>query len=200
MPTYLNRLRANDYSVEPIAHPMARAFIERHHYAKGMSKTHIYSHGLFDDLGQLLGVAVWLCPTPVVCRSVNPTDWMRVIALSRLAIHPVVPKNACSFLMARSIKLIKADGRFSSLVSYADTSQGHTGLIYRASGWTYMGMSKATPMWVDPMSGKMQARKATWTRTADQMRERGFVLKGMFKKHKFVRYLDRRLHRLYCEL
>lgn len=200
MPTYVDRLKASDYSVEPVAHALSRVFIERHHYARGMSLTSIYSHGLFDDLGQLLGTAIWLCPTPGACRTVNPADWKSVIALSRLAIHPSVPKNACSFLMARSIKLIKEDDRFSGLVSYADTAQGHTGLIYRAAGWTYMGMTKATPIWIDPISGKMQARRATWTRTADQMRERGFVLKGHSKKHKFVRYLDRRLHRLYCEL
>ena len=118
------------------------------------------------------------------------------MALSRLAIHPTVPKNACSFTMARSIELIRRDGRFRSLVSFADSAQGHTGHIYRASGWTYCGVTVATPLWVDPLTGAMRSIKATRNCTVAEMRERGLIFKGRFVKHKFVRYLDKRIPRM----
>lgn len=200
MKPYAGRLQSKDYSVESISYRSAYDFVEEFHYAKGMSNTCVFAHGLFDDLGALVGVAVWLCPTQRVCKTVDPDSWKRVISLSRLAIHPNVPKNACSFLMSRSIALIRKDGRYRSLVSYADTARGHTGLIYRASGWSYMGMTVATPLWIDPISGKMHGIKATRTRTVDEMRAKGFEFKGRFPKHKFVRYLDRQLHRRFCEL
>lgn len=192
-----NRLRKGDYTVEAITHGEASRFIQRWHYAKGMSNTAVYSHGLLDDLGGLVGVATWLCPTQRACKTVDPEDWKRVISLSRLAIHPSVPKNACSFLMSKSIRLIGRECRYLSLVSFADTAQGHSGLIYLASGWTYVGMTAATPLWVDPISGKMQALKATKTRTVEEMKNKGFEFKGRFQKHKFVRYLDKRLRCLY---
>lgn len=186
--------------MEDISHKSAYAFVVEWHYAKGMANTAIFSHGLFDDLGALLGVAVWLCPTKRACQTVDPDDWKRVVGLSRLAIHPSVPKNACSFLISKSIDLIRADGRYKSLVSFADSSRGHSGLIYRASGWTYMGRTVPTPLWIDPMDGKMQSIKATKTRTVAEMKQLGFEFKGRFFKHKFVRYLDKRLHRRFCEL
>ena len=200
MTTYTDRLRSEDWTVEACSHAQATAFIEQHHYARGMSNTAIYSHALFNCLGSIMGVCVWLCPTQRACKTVDPDNWKRVLALSRLAIHPSVPKNACSFTMARSIELIRRDGRFRSLVSFADSAQGHTGHIYRASGWTYCGVTVATPLWVDPLTGAMRSISATRNYTVAEMRERGLIFKGRFVKHKFVRYLDKRMHRRFCEL
>lgn len=193
------KLRADEWSVEPVPYTWAKQMVEAHHYAKGMSNTAIYCHGLFDDLGDLRGVAVWLCPTQRACLTVDP-EWKKVISLSRLAIEPKAPKNAGTFLISRSVDLIRRDGRFRSLVSFADTAQGHTGRLYRAAGWTCMGMTVPTPLWVHPETGKMQAIKATKTLTVAEMRARGWIFKGRFPKYKFVRYLDKRLHKQFCEL
>lgn len=169
---FADRLRAKDFTVEDVAHRLALPLVEQEHYAKGMSHTSVFTHGLFDDLGALLGVATWLPPTKPAAISVDPEGWQKVLALSRLVIAPGVPKNACSFVMARSIALIRRDGRFRSLVSYADSAQGHTGAIYRLSGWTYMGKTKPTAYWVDPKTGRMVAALSTKTRTVQEMRER----------------------------
>lgn len=194
-----DRLRASEWVVEPCLFTQARAFIERHHYARGMSNTAIFTHALCCPLGGLWGVAAWLCPTQRACKTVDPDDWTRVVGLSRLAIHPDVPKNACSFLISRSIRLIRLDGRYRSLVSFADSAQGHSGTIYRASGWTYVGQTVATPLWVDPL-GKMRSIKAKKTFTVEEMKSKGWVFKGRHVKHKFVYYLDKKLHRRFCEL
>lgn len=200
MLSFDRRFRGNQYSVEPIAHSAAHDFIKSYHYTKGMSNTAIFTHGMYDDLGALMGVAVWLCPTMRACKTVDPEDWKRVVSLSRLAVHPLVPKNAGSFLIARSIDFIRRDGRYRSLVSFADSSQGHTGHVYKASGWTYMGPTAATPYWVDPKTGRMMSVKVTRNRTVQEMRDCGYEFRGRFVKHKFVRYLDKRLHRMFCEL
>lgn len=196
--SFEGRLRSANWTVEPCDHGHAIDLIAQFHYAKGGSHTAIYTHGLWDEIGGLFGAALWLCPTKAACLTVDPDDWKQVISLSRLVIHPSVPKNACSFLIARSIRLIRRDGRFRSLVSYADTSQGHTGLIYRASGWTYMGMTKATPRWVDPITGQQRSQYSSKNRTTEQMRKLGFINEGRFVKHKFVRYLDPVLHARFC--
>jgi len=183
------KLRAKDYVVRDAPAREAREFVVEHHYSKGCSNTRVYSHGLY-RAGEtdLLGVAIWLPPTKVAAQSVNRDAWQKVLSLTRLAVKPDVPSNAASFLMARSIKLIRQDGRFVSLVTYADDFMGHTGAIYRATNWTYVGQMKGSPRWEDA-NGRQVARKSTVSRNDAQMRELGYRNVGTFGKRKFTMHL-----------
>jgi hypothetical protein len=183
------KLRAKDYVVRDVPAREAREFVVEHHYSKGCSNTRVYSHGLY-RAGEtdLLGVALWLPPTKVAAQSVNREAWQKVLSLTRLAVKPDVPSNAASFLMARSIKLIRQDGRFVSLVTYADDFMGHTGAIYRATNWTYVGQMKGSPRWEDA-DGRQVARKSTVSRNDAQMRELGYRNVGTFGKRKFTMHL-----------
>lgn len=186
------RLRKKDYYVADAPLSEAQELVRTHHYAKGGSNTACYVHGLYRKTDNVLvGVAWWLPPTRVACESVNKLEWKRVISLTRMVMLPGVPKNACSFLLSRSIKAIERDRRFVSLVTYADESQGHTGNVYRASGWDYVGRTGPYPRWIDPKSGRQVANKATVNRTKAQMEALGFVKQGSFYKHKFVKHLHK---------
>jgi len=116
---------------------------------------------------------------------VDRENWKKVLSLTRLVIEPDVPQNACSFLLAHSVRLIRKEGRFGALVTYADESQGHTGTIYRAAGWEYVGRTGPYPRWVDA-EGRQRAPKATKNRTKAEMEALGYVKTGSFFKHKFV--------------
>jgi len=193
-------LRKTEWFVDDISAKDARDFIVQHHYSKGASNTRVYSHGLFcRGNGILYGVAIWLPPTRVAAESVNKEFWTKVLSLTRLACHPDAPKNAASFLLAASIKRIKRDGRFVSLVTYADDRMGHTGAIYRASNWLYAGKTRPTPAWVDPNTGKQVARKSTRSRTNQQMLDLGFKMIGSFSKHKYVFHFEPVPIRVYQE-
>lgn len=186
------RLRKEDWEVRPAPLADAQALIREHHYARGGSNTAVYTHGLYRRAGDaLMGVAWWLPPTRVACESVNKAQWRKVLSLTRLAIKPQVPKNGATFLLSRSVKLIHQEGRFVSLVTYADESQGHDGGIYRDAGWTYVGRTGPYPRWVDA-EGKQVARLATKTRNDAMMRALGHTLQGSFHKHKFVLHLRQR--------
>jgi len=180
------RLKRAEFEVRAVPHADARAFIKREHYAQGSANTSVYRHGLFRrGDGKLLGVAMWMPPTRVAAESVNREDWRRVLALSRLAISAEVPANGASFLLGRSIRLIAAEGRFATLVTYADESQGHTGAIYRATNWRYVGRTGPYPRWVDA-DGKQVSRLATKSRRKADMLTLGYREGGSFHKHKFV--------------
>lgn len=169
----------------------AKAFIAKFHYSIGSSLTGVYFHGLFkkNNPEQLMGVAQWLPPTKPTAVSVSANNWRRVLSLSRLVVHPTCPTNAASFLMARSIRIIRNEGKWTSLVTYADQSQGHRGQIYRATNWHYLGISSVTPRWIDPMTGKQVAILSTKSRTKQQMLDLGYKCVGKFPKHKFVMHL-----------
>jgi hypothetical protein len=70
------------------------------------------------------------------------SNWRRVLSLSRLALAPTEPQNAESILIGWSVRRIRREGKWVALVTFADESQGHTGTIYRATNWTYVGRTK----------------------------------------------------------
>lgn len=188
----MTHLRREDYTVRRVTRAVAADLVAEHHYAGGGPNTGVYFHGLFRaDSLECLGVAWWLPPTRVAAESVAPDghDWRRVLSLSRLVVHPDVPTNGASFLLGRSEREIRAEGKWTCLVTYADTWRGHTGAIYRAANWEYIGLTKGDAVWIDE-NGRMVARKrGPRTLTKSEMLERGYVRLGVFPKHKYRKVL-----------
>jgi hypothetical protein len=180
-------LRKREWWIEPISLVTARHLVRRWHYAKGGSNTATYLHGLFRR-GDFMdadcrGFAWWIPPTRTAAEATYPDNWRGVLSLTRLAIEPGVPTNACSYLLAHSRRKIDRTA-WPCLVTYADTAEGHTGAIYLADNWEYMGLTQPERMYRN--KGVMVARKAGGTtRTHAEMLEMGaqaYISQG---KHKF---------------
>ena len=185
-----DRLLKSEWYVADCPLKDAQEMVKEHHYSRGGSNTAVYTHGLYKSDGDILsGIAWWLPPTRVACESVNKENWKKVLSLTRMVIVPGTPKNACSFLLAKSIKIIKEERRFVSLVTYADESQGHTGNVYKSSNWNYVGRTGPYPRWVNS-EGVQVAPKATVNRTKAQMESLGHKKVGSYYKHKYVMHLD----------
>lgn len=183
--------RKQDYFVASVTDVgEAKHLIAAEHYAGGYSNTFVYLHGLYrvKDCA-LLGAAQWLPPTRPAAQTVNPRQWTRVLSLSRLVVHPDVPKNAASFLLGRSIRIIRQDGKWVSLVTFACESQGHIGIIYQATNWIFVGKTKPTDLWVDA-GGKQVSRLSTKTRNKKTMLSKNFHVKGRYRKNKYVMHLS----------
>lgn len=188
MKDYSGRLRRDEWEVRTVSIEVARRIVERYHYSRGASNTRTFLHGLFrrgsffDEECQ--GIAWWLPPTRSCAEATYPENWRGVLSLSRLVICPGVPKNACTFLLSRSVKLIPQSS-WPCLVTYADDWRGHSGGIYRACNWTYLGKTK--PQSTFTLNGVLTSRKAgPKTRTLKQMISLGAVFEGNHAKHKFV--------------
>ncbi len=131
-----------------------------------------------------MGAAWWIPPTKSAALATYPANWRGVLALSRLVVAPNVPKNACTFMLAASRKMIDRR-RWPALVTYADEWQGHTGTIYRADNWQDVGRTAPGATFV--LNGRMIARKAgPRTRTRAEMESLGAEMIGRFAKRKFV--------------
>lgn len=184
-----DRLKRAEWEVRAVSIGVARRLVEDFHYAAGASNTATYLHGLFrkGDIfdEQCRGVAWWIPPTRSAAEATYPARWQGVLCLSRLVIMPETPKNACTFLLSGSRRLIDAT-LWPCLVTYADDWRGHTGGIYRADNWRYAGKTK--PERTYQIGGRMTARKAGGhTRTHAEMLALGAQCVGSFAKHKFVR-------------
>jgi hypothetical protein len=189
--TRTGKLRAKDWIVRTTSHGEASAFIRQHHYSGGCPRSRVFCFGLFQEVlfTPIMGAAVWLPPAPPAARAAFPEgSELRVLCLSRLAIHPEVPPNAASFMLGRCIREIRKDGRWDCLLTFADTRLGHCGTIYRATNWEYLGETKPTECWLDPESGRQVSRKNgshRKCRTYAEMLELGYTLAGYFPKHRF---------------
>ena len=184
-------LKAKDYGIRDIGQAEALALVKQYHYAKGGSNTGVYRHGLYhrDNPDEILGVAWWIPPTKAAALSVHE-EWRRVLTLTRLVVKPEVPQNAASFLIARSIKEIKKDRKWVALVTYADEGQEHTGAIYRATNWEYVGTMKGHPVWRKPDGSHVSTKRAGKNRTYAEMEALGYVKSPPTRKHKFTMMLD----------
>lgn len=181
-----DRLRAAEWEVRPVALPLCQAFTLDLHYSGGGSKTQAGTHGLFrlgDD--RCRGIAWWLPPTRAAAKSVHPDNPRGVLGLSRMAIEPDVPRNAASFLLGGSRRLLDR-ATWPCLLTYADVWRGHTGAIYRADNWEYLGLTKPKAVYV--RAGRMVSVKiGPRTRTHLEMLALGAEYVGSFPKHKFRR-------------
>lgn len=180
-------LRRAEWTVLPVSHATCHRLVWDHHYSKSLSCASTYRHGLFAraEPHRCVGVAQWFPPIRSAAIASWDGDWHEVLALSRLAIAPDVPTNAASFLLAASVRLIKDDGRYRCLITYADTWRGHTGAIYRAANWEYMGMTQPNGRWVDSAGMLVSFYRHGHGRTRTEMESQGFRHAGDFPTHKY---------------
>lgn len=75
----------------------------------------------------------------------------KIRELSRFCIHPDYrKKNFGSWFMSRAIKAFLRDHtNVDTIITFADTTVGHTGGLYTASNWTYDGDTKSSYKYVD---------------------------------------------------
>lgn len=103
-----------------------------------------YAYGLFFD-GKMVGVCTFGCPpSRHLQMGACPTDPSLVIELNRLWVSDDMARNTESWFISRALKQLPP----RIVVSYADTSWGHIGYIYRASNFNYAGwtdMERKTP-------------------------------------------------------
>lgn len=176
--------------MKPISIRTAYKLVKNHHYAQSATKTGVYIHGLFKvdnefPESKCVGVAWWLPPTKAAAMATYPEgDWRKVLSLTRLVVVPDIPKNACSFMLMKSIKLINTSV-WECLVTYADTWQNHEGIIYKATNWEYLGLTKPSPVFQNEDGKMMGKKRGARNLTTEEMNMKGFEEVGKFSKHKF---------------
>ena len=130
-----------EVSVRLIDYRQGQDFLLDHHYLKRGCPAE-YTFGAFLSNGCLVGVATFATPfSPGLKRMVcGEEEKLNVIELNRLAVKDYMPKNTESWFVSRCLNsgLIKKD----ILITFADTAEGHTGIIYKALNFIYTGTTK----------------------------------------------------------
>ena len=119
------------------------SFIEKWHYSKSINGcTTSYCYRMFDANKIMVG-AMFYGPMAMAGQykrfSENNND---VIELRRLCCIDGTPKNAESFFISKSLKMLAKDWNKNGIVvSYSDMEYGHSGVIYRAANFECLGKS-----------------------------------------------------------
>lgn len=116
------------------------AFIKTNHYSKSVNRGTKYAFCLIVN-GKLCGAATFGTPVGKSCQKYSKTG-KAVLECKRFCLAPGAPKNTASWFMAKCMKELKKDQSIDSIISYADPKQGHTGTMYRASNFEYLGEQK----------------------------------------------------------
>lgn len=145
--------------VRPVSREQASPLIHKHYLGKWPGVV-VLSLGLFKG-DELLGVIVFALPPRESNKRYGGQTW----ELARLWVADEVPANAETYVIGRAVRYIKQNRPdVEVLVSYADPSAGHSGVIYRASNWSSDGRTdqeRKTPRfdYADAVTGKKYSRK-----------------------------------------
>jgi hypothetical protein len=147
-----------DYSVESISYRDAMEIVVAKHYLHRKCPVS-HSYGLIDrSTGEVVGVVTYgVSPSSTLLKGIcGPDEAKNVYELNRLWVDDKVAKNGESYLVANSMKYLDRE----IVVSFADTSQGHVGIIYQAANFLYTGLSSK---FRDPkVKGKENQHHATY--------------------------------------
>jgi hypothetical protein len=177
-----------DWTVKPIENAIAQQIVVDYHYLHRKAPCS-QAFGLFDEDTKLRGVVMYGTPSSSALRAgiAGKEQATNVVELTRLWIDDSTPKNSESYLIGNSIKHCDKE----IVVSFADTSQNHLGIVYQATNWIYTGLSAKRTDW--SVKG-IDKHGHTWADkyTASEMRELfgdRFTLEPRSRKHRYI-YLN----------
>lgn len=173
------------YTVFRCSHEFAASLVRREHYAKSTSKLSVYAFALVDPWLRLVGASMWLPPTKAAATALAGEHHAKVLSLSRFAVCDDLGRNAASWFLSRCIARIKHDGRFRHLLTFADTYRGHEGVIYKATNWKYLGVTKPTEVWLNAEGQMVTRKRGPVNLTTNEMRLAGNRLVGRYPKHRY---------------
>ena len=179
----MKKVMKEKYEIKKVSYEETKPFILDIHYAKRMPPLQI-AYGLYSDK-DLLGICSYgIPPSHTLLKGVCGEHFKKdVIELNRLVLKNN-NKNEASFLVGNSLK--KLGNKI--VVSYADSTQGHVGIVYQATNFLYTGITK--PIKEIYLKSKPHLHHATYRgKTYKQMEEEygddvGYRLRSL--KHRYV--------------
>lgn len=158
----------------------AKLFVKKNHYSKSCSRGNKYTFELY-VCGKLRGVATFGTPT----GKNSPGD----LECKRFCLAPKAKKNVASWFMAKCIKQIKADKKYSEIVSYADPEAGHEGTMYKASNFQDKGKQKLKPQMILLNSGQKVHLRVAYQKVRGQYTKTAQATQSMLK-NKTAKYVS----------
>ena len=182
------------------SHEAAKFAVMNWHYSKRMPKSKLAKFGVWED-GEFVGAVVFGYGATINIGKPYGLKMQQICELVRVAMRDHV--TPVSRVLAICIKILKRSmAGIRLIVSYADADQNHTGSIYQANGWIYIGLvnkgqrsafivngKSMHPRTVGSMGGVQSIK---WVRENLDCNAKEFRTDG---KHKYLYPLDKAMRK-----
>ena len=177
----------NGYTAKPVKSSVGKEFIRQHHYTRGCHNGPM-TFGLFDG-ERLIGVCAFATPSSEAVRAsiFGPQHKDAVTELHRLVILDETPTNTESWFIARALKWVSEyRPALRAVVSFADETEGHRGVIYQATNALYCGTTGRARFWRDADGRLRHPRQNGVNITPEMAKDLGWVSERRDAKHRYV--------------
>lgn len=127
------------YTVEPCERKEIRDFIEKWHYSHNINGLlSQYCFKLMDG-NTMVGAMIYGGLGMANCWKKYAENKEDIIELRRLCCIDDTPKNTESYFIGKTLKWLLRNTSIKKVISYADNTYGHRGVIYQASNFKHLG-------------------------------------------------------------
>ena len=193
-------MTGTDFQLGFCSHDAAKHAVLRWHYSRQMPAAKLVRIGVWEK-GRFVGAILYgsganrHLANPFGLKPTQACELVRV-ALAPGRHHPT------SKCLALSLKLLRRQSPgLKLIVSYADTKEGHLGIIYQATNWLYLGASTQPYLRV---KGRIEHPRSLYDRYGRGGQQIGWLRANvdpnaerveMPVKHKYVYCFDKALRR-----
>ena len=188
--------KPKEIRLTPVPTIVARTLCRREHYSHSYPAGSLLNFGVF--VGRLLlGVAVLGVGPYNIHSFFEGAQRGQVVCLTRLWLDDRLGRNSESRSLAVILRQLRRhQSLVKAVVAYADPAVGHQGVIYRAAGFLYLGLSEAMPLYRLPGGRLYHSRTLGHSFGSHSIRhfeERGVVVDRLPQqaKHIYIGLVDR---------
>ena len=128
--------KVKDLQLKRIDNEVAKDFISKHHYLETI-RNGSYHFGAYHG-EMLVWVISYAFPIRLEVAKKQGLENNQVLEISRIVRMPnLICKNLASYMIAKTRSLLP--DYIKLIISYADSTEGHTGGVYKAAGFTFNG-------------------------------------------------------------
>lgn len=177
-----------DYEVKRIPCKLAKEYIKKNHYSHGCHNAPSPCYGLYDK-EELIGCLMFATPCSENVR--ESIFWgehkNNVIELHRLHVLDGTPKNTESYFISRCLKLLRKDKPLiHGVISFSDLTEGHTGIVYKATNAYRIGHTGKSTFYLDETGRLRHPRQCGVTITKEMAIDRGWQPVKREEKNRFL--------------
>ena len=180
--------------VQPVPIRVAKTMIVHNHYLHSLPGGTQLAFGIFVE-PMLLGAMTFGVGPFNAHRLVSGASADDCAVLTRFWLSDELRPNSESRVLGIVTRALRRHTNIKFLVSYADPSKRHIGIIYQATNWIYTGLSNAVPLYelgdgVDRHSRSVS--HAFGTHSLKHFEHHGLQVKlvPQTRKHRHVYFLD----------
>ncbi len=127
-------IKVIDNSIKVGYYSVSESFLRSYHYA-GYGRSAKVVYGSYLD-GKLIAISKFSPPVRKESATSLGFSHKDILELDRFCIHPnYQKKHFASWFLSRICKIVMKSFKPKCLISFADTTYGHIGTIYKATNW-----------------------------------------------------------------